>query len=34
METGEGLFRPFVRASRFFRIEHVFIPYLINMGRA
>jgi hypothetical protein len=29
----EDLFRPFLRDLVFFRIEPVFIPYLINMGR-
>jgi hypothetical protein len=32
-ETGEGLFRPFLRDPVFFRIEPVFILYLTNMGR-
>jgi hypothetical protein len=34
METGDGLFRPFLRDPVFFLIEPVFIPYLTNMGRA
>jgi hypothetical protein len=33
-ETGEGLFRLFLRDPVFIRIEPVFILYLINMGRA
>jgi hypothetical protein len=33
-KTGEGLFRLFLRDPVFFRIEPVFILYLINMGRA
>jgi hypothetical protein len=31
-ETGEGLFRPFLRDPVFIRIEPVFILYLINIG--
>jgi hypothetical protein len=33
-ETGEDLFRLFLRDTVFSRIEPVFIPYLTNMGRA